>query len=193
MIAFKILSLILSAQIASALSAIEDKFLNEELMYYFEDVSVDINEQVIAAAHQKREATEVSSDEKRFAALFAPMNLSRANHYWTRKRGGDKDTTQPMTWEVYYSLFTTKLPTLANTYYNDYYNKDHNQKKREMLDQLLDLNKNSSKLQVDVDVKPTSIASPVDSEKPTKNSSDEVHHQIKKPLQNQPAKLFVQL
>lgn len=187
MIALKIFSLILSVQIASALNAIEDKFLNDELMYYFEDDSVDIREQVMAAAHQKREATEASSDEQKFAALFAPMNLSRAHHYWTRKRGGDESTPPPMTYEVYYSLFSTIPPTFQSNYYNDYYN---DQKKREVLDQPLDIKTNSSGLQAAVDAKPIPIASPVDDEKQAKNSSEEVLDQIKKPQRIKPGKLF---
>lgn len=181
MIAFRIFSLMLTAQIAWALSSVEDKFLNDELMYYFEDVSVDINEQIIAAAHQKREATEVSGDEQRFASLFAPINLTRSHHYWTRKRGREEDTTLPTAWDNYYGSFSTNSPFFTNFDYDDY------RKKREMLDKIHDLNEDSSKKPVDV--VPISITSSVDKEKPAKNSSEEVQDQIKKPQQNQPGDL----
>lgn len=141
MFVFKIFSVILSLQIVWTLTAIEDKFLTHQLMEYFDEESAEMNGEVIAASNQKRAAAQSSSGEERFASLFSPVNLtSRANHYWTRKRGRDSTIPPQTVWEIYYTLYPTQR-SLSN-FISD---KSSLRKKREAIVKLLKLNKVSSR------------------------------------------------
>lgn len=144
MIVIKLFSVILTVHSVLSLHSIEDKFLTKELIRFFDDVSVDISDEIIAAAISKR-GVAVEIEDKRFASLFAPINLTRANHYWTRKRGRDKETTSGIAWEVYYTLYPTKALKNSITV-------NEARKKRETL---VRLNKVSSRFKRDVKVDDT--------------------------------------
>lgn len=113
MLANKIISVILSAQIAWALTPTEDKFLSSEVLDYFDEISMDGSGEIVTSGFQKREASEVSNEDKQYAFLFAPMNLTRANHYWTRKRGRERTTLPP--YYYYYNYYPTRRP-IPNSY-----------------------------------------------------------------------------
>lgn len=108
MLVIKLFSVVLSLQIVWALSLIEEKYLSNQLLEYFDEESSEINEENTAAGQQKREAAQTASAEDRFASLFSNLNLTqRANHYWTRKRGRENTTPPPSqtVWEIYYTLY----------------------------------------------------------------------------------------
>jgi hypothetical protein len=88
----KLSLMLLAVNSAWTLTAIEDRFLTNELMDYFEDDVIDIS---IEPAHQKRHVADVSSGENMSAGLVNKNILSRANHYWTRKRGRESTTNNP--------------------------------------------------------------------------------------------------
>lgn len=146
MFVIKLFSVISMVQFASSLHAIEDKFLTNQLMDFFTDISIDISTDIISDGMSKREAgADVLFAEKRFASLFAPINLTRANHYWTRKRGRDRETT--LSWENNYTLYPTKAFKK-----NSVTDKD-SRKKRETLKKLARLNKISSRFKREIEVK----------------------------------------
>lgn len=147
MFVVKLLSVILSVQFVSTLHVIEDKFLTKQLMDIFDDVSVGAD--IVNSNISKREAVvDDASTMKRFAAFFAPINMTRANHYWTRKRG--RETTPGKSSEVYYTLYPTKA--LTNSITNS-----QARKKRETIKKLARLNKVSSRFirEIEVEVNST--------------------------------------
>jgi len=108
--------------ICANLTPTEDKFLNQQLVDYFsDDSSEEMSEEVIAAGNQKREAVEVAIEH--LTAIFTPVNETRANHYWTRKRGRDQPTTTPQSaWELYFNLYPAMRPITpapANSLYGN--------------------------------------------------------------------------
>lgn len=112
----------------STLTAVEVTFLTTEVMEYFKDISEDIRDEILEANHQKRE---ISRDEQSFASLFAPMDMSKPAHYWTRKRGKERETTtEPNSNDDYYYRRSTKRP--PNSFDYDFgYNMFDGRKKRE--------------------------------------------------------------
>lgn len=140
MFVFKLFSVILTVQVVWTLTTIEEKYLTNQLMDYFEDESSETNSESIAT-NQKREAVATSSGEERFASLFSTYNLTdRANHYWTRKRGREKTTPPQMVWDIYYTLYPTRRWDS-----NIVSDKSSFQEKGTAIDKLLRLNKVSSR------------------------------------------------
>lgn len=121
---------------------IEDRFLTNQLIDFFDDDSVEIKGEIEEVPNQKREASVATSGEERLGFLYSPINLTnRANHYWTRKRGRDKTSSPDSVWEIYYTLYPTKRSMSS-------FKKDSisSRKKREAIKKLLRLNKLSSRM-----------------------------------------------
>lgn len=57
----------------------------------------DVKE-MLAAENFKQEAAAVIENEKTISRLLSIFNVTRANHYWTRKRGREPSTTTVKYW-----------------------------------------------------------------------------------------------
>ena len=90
------------------LSVVEDKFMNNELNEFFLEYIDDLDEEIIPTDFQKREADVLKSQEKSIASIVAPFELSRADHYWTRKRGRDKATPSEKREGIYYTWYLSR-------------------------------------------------------------------------------------
>jgi len=100
MLMFQLLSVMLSAQVAWTLTPVEDRFLTKSLMNYFDDESAEISIEADVSTQQKRAILEDSESDSKSAALVGSPEISRANHYWTRKRGRETTTIYP--YQLYY-------------------------------------------------------------------------------------------
>lgn len=162
MFVVKIISLILSLQITFAWSSVEDNYFME----YFEDFSTDVKDQIGSAYFQKREAIEVS-DEKRFASIFAPVDLLKTAHYWTRHRGRDKYQTNNPPYNSQFTLYTTRASSLNNIVDNK------PKRKREIAENFVRLNEISFsriKREADKDANLEVLEKPLD--KPPSNDTN---------------------
>lgn len=90
MLLIKLLPAFLLIELISSLSIVEDKVLNNHLMEVFGDYTDEIKDDIVKIKESSASA-ESSKDEKRFVSIIAPVQ-SRADHYWTRKRGREKAT-----------------------------------------------------------------------------------------------------
>lgn len=122
MFVFQLFSVILIVPCTWTLNAIEDKFLSSELMDIFDDIS-----EKIGTGQLKREALAASDETKQSASIYIPIDLTRANHYWTRKRGRDQSTTDSSL-EQDISYYPTRNPIQYR-------------KKREALKKIMDFDK----------------------------------------------------
>jgi hypothetical protein len=146
MFVLKLFVIALPFQIVLTLTGVEDKYLTNQLLEYFDDDSSEVKSDVIAASNQKRFSDLTADNQERFASLFSPFNISRANHYWTRKRGRDQTTQHPqMIWEIYYTLYPTRVSR-----FNYGTGDSMSRKKRETMKKFLRLNKISSRVKRDV-------------------------------------------
>ena len=146
MFVIKLLSVLIPLQIVFALTAIEDKYLTNQLQEYFDEDYLEKNSEIIAVGNQKRSAESPVGPEESFASLLSSINLtSRANHYWTRKRGREQTTVSPTIWEIYYTLYPTRK-TSMNVVDDEYAAR----KKRESMVKFLKLNEFSSRIKRDI-------------------------------------------
>lgn len=122
MFVLKLLSVAITVQCVRTLTAIEDRFLTHELMDYFEEDSMDMSGEAPEAGLQKRHIGDSSAGEDKSAGVINSNLLTRANHYWTRKRGRESTTLYP------YTLNPTR-----GYGYNSFYN-IYGRKKRQALE-----------------------------------------------------------
>jgi len=73
-----------------------------------------VDGEAIAVNRERREAVK----ETQQASLFAPINLKRGNHYWTRKRGNERATSAP---QYAYTLYPTQPPPRTGMPQNNIY------------------------------------------------------------------------
>lgn len=105
MLLIKLLPAFLLIELISSLSIVEDKVLNNHLMEVFGDYTDEIKDDIVKIKESSASA-ESSKDEKRFVSIIAPVQ-SRADHYWTRKRGREKATTSGRSDEVLYTWYSS--------------------------------------------------------------------------------------
>lgn len=175
MFVLKLFSLVLPFQIALTLTAIEDKYLTNQLLEYFDDDYSESKGDVIAVSNQKRSADPTVDFEERFASLFSSFNLtSRANHYWTRKRGRERTTPPQMIWEIYYTLYPTQKPSVTVII-----DEDESRKKRETMIKFLSINKISSRVKREVESDDENIEEVEKGENETLNVTEKNENQTR--------------
>lgn len=103
----QLFSVIFLVQLVGHLNAHEDSFFASELVDYFDDESVEVKNR------EEREAIEAASDDNRLASIIS-QTMSRANHYWTRKRGRDGSSAPEAPLGTYPTVYATKYPYVAN-------------------------------------------------------------------------------
>lgn len=85
MIVFKIVTVIMSVVVVSTL--VEGNPVNSEFADYFVIFPMKAEDKSVV---QKREANAFNNDGNAF--IVGPGDLTKANHYWTRKRGRDPNS-----------------------------------------------------------------------------------------------------
>lgn len=153
MIVFKLISVVLSFHFGLSLTSIEDQFLNEQMIEHFGVIVEEISDETFGGNFQKREAVEVSNEDKKYSSLFTPFNFTKSHHYWTRKRGREKTSQLPT--ENYYTLYPTRSYGL-NTI-----NNNNSRKKREAMERFFKLHKVSARIkrEIELEVNSTEINS----------------------------------
>ena len=146
MFVFKLLPVLFPLQMIFGLTAIEDKYLTNQLREYFDEDYLEKKSEIIAVGNQKRSAEPSIDDDDKISSLLSSFNLtSRANHYWTRKRGRDQTTLPSTIWDIYYTLYPTRKTSI--TVVDD---ENTARKKRESVVNFLTNNKISSRIKRDI-------------------------------------------
>ena len=118
---------IMTVQNVWTLSETEEKYFIEQLTDFFDEDSIEI------VTPNKRN---VETGEEENAALIAEAELTdRGHHYWTRKRGHDRETT--VVYEVVYPSYPQENIFIQNSY--------QNRNKRQALKKFLNVDKSSSR------------------------------------------------
>lgn len=131
MFVVQLLSVFVIVQSAWTLTVVEEKLLNSVLQ--LQDIFGDLFDD-ITVGYQKPETAVGSINKKKIlSSIVAPIESSRADHYWTRKRGRDKVTPPASFEEVYYNLNTSRWAERNNKGWR---------RKREALSKLSRLNQN---------------------------------------------------
>lgn len=163
MIVIKLFSVIFLMQLVGHLNAHEDIFSASslELVDYFDDESVEVK------GREEREAIEAASDDNRLASIIS-QSLSRANHYWTRKRGGEKSTTPEAPLGAYqHMVYATKYPYVANRL--------DSRRKREVMRKFAQLNQLSSRQKRRAEIEAGAAEANLKKEN---SGSESVHHEV---------------
>lgn len=129
-----------------SLKAIEDKYLTNQIMDYFEDLLVPLSAETIAEGINKRDAEATASlTDTNIGSLQASKDLSRANHYWTRKRGRESTPGYPSDESQQFTLYPGRA-------FRQVVTTSSGRKKRETLMKLARPNKAFSRLKRESDV-----------------------------------------
>lgn len=179
MIVLQVITVVVSVQYGWSLTAIEDKFLNQQLIERFGVLTKEFSDETVGEIFQKREASEVADEDKKYSSLFSPINFTKSHHYWTRKRGRDKTSESPI--DNYYTVYPTKSYGL-----NIINNNNDSRKKREAMEKFLKLYKVSARIkrEIQLEVKETESGNSdlIAKNEPTEAPKSEVpsDHQIPK-------------
>lgn len=107
MFLIQLLLVVAIVQCVWASNMIEGMFINSELMDIFSDYSDDYSGEINSPGYHKHETSdELNREKEKLAQIVAPIESSRADHYWTRKRGRDKPTNPSNYDQLYYNWYT---------------------------------------------------------------------------------------
>lgn len=135
MFSFQLLSVILTVSFVWSLSQVEERIVSNGLSDLLRAFTDQTRVLAYEAGQQKREALEVSDDERQAPSFFGPFDLYRANHYWTRKRGRDNYNTTETDFD------TSRWVNPGVTPVSNNLNNKEARKKRDALEQFLGLKK----------------------------------------------------